>query len=100
MLHSKAHLGIGFFEGALMIRTPILAVTLTLLGSLAAHAAEEGKQVAAHGNYDHPAIAVARMAKVRSIDPNTALVQPPASVTWTVQPEAKVIASAAQPELK
>jgi hypothetical protein len=33
--------------------------------------------------------------QVKTLDPNTFLVQPPASVTWTVQPKAKLAATTA-----
>jgi hypothetical protein len=45
--------------------------------------------------FDHPAVAVARMNQTAHVDSNTFLVQPPASVSWTVQPEAKLLATVA-----
>ena len=44
-----------------------------------------------HANGEHPAVRVARMARRvegRGIDANTFIVQPPASVRWTLAPEA------------
>jgi len=44
-----------------------------------------------HANGEHPAVRMARMARRvdgRGIDPNTFIVQPPASVRWTLGPEA------------
>ena len=40
-----------------------------------------------HANFEHPAIIVARRAATPSIDPNTFIVQPPASVTWLAAPQ-------------
>jgi hypothetical protein len=40
-----------------------------------------------HANFEHPAVLVAmRHAGRTGIDPNTYLVQPPATVSWTVNP--------------
>jgi len=39
-----------------------------------------------HANAEHPAVQVARLAAERGIDANTFLVQPPASVSWTLGP--------------
>jgi len=78
-----------------MIRATAL-LALTLGTTVAAQAAD-----ATHANFDHPAVAVARMARTPVIDANTFLVQPPASVTWTtLAPEAKVVAVAAPATLK
>ena len=44
-----------------------------------------------HANGEHPAVRVARMARRvegRGIDANTFIVQPPASVRWTLGPQA------------
>jgi hypothetical protein len=40
-----------------------------------------------HANFEHPAVLVARAAAKGNIDPNTFLVQPPATVTWIATPE-------------
>lgn len=41
----------------------------------------------AHANTEHPAVTLARRARDTSaVDPNTFLVQPPASVRWTAAP--------------
>jgi hypothetical protein len=40
-----------------------------------------------HANFEHPAVRVARAAAKGGIDPNTFLVQPPATVTWIATPE-------------
>jgi hypothetical protein len=69
--------------------------TLIAAGLLATTLAAQADDVtppARHTNGEHPALLVAR--QVKTIDPNTFLVQPPASVTWTVQPKAKLSASA------
>jgi hypothetical protein len=71
-----------------MIRTLSIAV-LTLLAAQGALAADK-----AHANFDHPAVATARLAQQAQVDANRFLVQPPASVTWTVQPEVKLLAAA------
>ncbi len=42
----------------------------------------------AHANGEHPAVLVARAASRRGIDSNTFIVQPPASVKWTMGPAA------------
>jgi hypothetical protein len=45
------------------------------------------KQRAGHANFEHPAVLIAlRHAEQNGIDPNTYLVQPPATVSWTVLP--------------
>jgi hypothetical protein len=62
---------------------------LSLFATHAALAADK-----AHANFDHPAVATARLAQQDRVDANRFLVQPPASVTWTVQPEAKLLAAA------
>lgn len=41
-----------------------------------------------HANADHPAVQVARLAAACGVDSNTFLVQPPASVAWTLGPAA------------
>ena len=48
----------------------------------------------AHANFDHPAVAVARLSQHAGIDANTFLVQPPASVRWTVPAGDKLLAAA------
>ena len=80
-----------------MIRT-LAFTTLSLFAATASLAADASK--APRTTFDHPAIAVARLNATPHVDPNTFVVQPPASVTWTVQPEAKVVAAAmvAQPK--
>jgi hypothetical protein len=35
-----------------------------------------------HANHEHPAVVQARLAAQKAIDPNTFIVQPPATVTW------------------
>ena len=72
-----------------MHRSFAIAAALTLSFS-AAQAADlkQGPRV----TFDHPAVAVARLAPAASVNANTFLVQPPAMVTWTVQPETKVLA--------
>lgn len=48
----------------------------------------------AHANAEHPAVAQARLARAgAAIDPNTFLVQPPASVHWTTSEAEAVVAS-------
>jgi hypothetical protein len=42
--------------------------------------------VALHANHEHPAVVQARLAGKGGIDANTFLVQPPASVQWTLGP--------------
>ena len=42
------------------------------------------KAVAGHANYEHPAVTVSREAPGRHLDTNAYLVQPPATVEWTV----------------
>lgn len=63
---------------------------LTLLAANVALASDK-----AHANFDHPAVAGARLAQQAQVDANRFLVQPPASVTWTVQPAAEQVAVAA-----
>jgi hypothetical protein len=63
---------------------------LILAAAVTVQAAEEVRP-AHHANAEHPAVQVARQRQ--TVDPNTFLVQPPASVTWTVQAEPKVVAS-------
>ena len=46
-----------------------------------------------HANFDHPAVAVARMQRSASVDANHFIVQPPVSVTWTVQPTDIILAA-------
>jgi hypothetical protein len=72
-------------------RFTLIAAAL-LATTLAARAADETPP-ARHANAEHPAVLVAHQAK--TLDPNTFLVQPPAAVTWTVQPNAKLAATAA-----
>lgn len=63
-------------------------VTLALL--CAGHASADTLSPARnHANGEHPAVLVARQAAGRGIDSNTFLVQPPASVTWTLGPAAQ-----------
>lgn len=45
-----------------------------------------------HANAEHPAMVVAR--RTTQVDPNTYLVQPPASVHWALGPEPDVRVSA------
>jgi hypothetical protein len=68
-------------------------IAVGLLASTLAAQADDVTPPARHANGEHPAVLVAR--QVKTIDPNTFLVQPPASVTWTVQPKAKLAASTA-----
>ena len=42
--------------------------------------------VAVHANHEHPAVLQARLAGQGGVDANTFLVQPPASVQWTLGP--------------
>lgn len=74
-----------------MSRQATIAAAL-LLTFAAAQAADV--KPAAHSNFDHPAVAVARLAQTQAVNANTFLVQPPAAVTWTVQPESKLLAGA------
>jgi hypothetical protein len=66
-----------------MIRTLAFSV-LTVALPWAAQAAD-----ATRVTFDHPAVAVARMSHDARIDPNTFIVQPPASVSWTVPASSK-----------
>jgi hypothetical protein len=52
--------------------------------------------IVVHANQEHPAVVQARLAATPHVDPNTLLVQPPASVQWTLGPvaDAPVVASA------
>jgi hypothetical protein len=68
-------------------------IAIGLLASTLAAQADDGTPTPRHANGEHPAVLVAR--QVKSLDPNTFLVQPPASVTWTVQPKAKLAATTA-----
>lgn len=68
-----------------------LIAALSLAPAFAAQAAEQVKPVR-HTNGEHPAVLVARQAQ--TVNPNTYLVQPPVAVTWTVQAEPKLVASA------
>lgn len=72
-----------------MTRTLGLAI-LSLFAANVALAADK-----AHANFDHPAVVSARLAQQAQVDANRFLVQPPASVTWTVQPRAEQVAVAA-----
>jgi hypothetical protein len=38
--------------------------------------------IVVHANHEHPAVVQARLAAQKAIDPNTFIVQPPATVTW------------------
>jgi hypothetical protein len=67
-----------------------LIAALVLAPALAAQAAEPAAP-ARHANGEHPAVLVARQAQ--AVNTNTYLVQPPATVTWTVQAEPKLVAS-------
>lgn len=69
----------------------VLIAAMVLAPAFAALATEQTGP-ARHANGEHPAVLVARQAKV--VNTNTYLVQPPASVTWTVQAEPKLVASA------
>lgn len=73
-----------------MIRTFALAAAIFAIAT-----ASQAADTAPRTTFDHPAVAVARLSQAAPVDANTFLVQPPASVTWTVQPDAKVLASAA-----
>ncbi|MFM2065775.1 MAG: hypothetical protein RLZZ584_684 [Pseudomonadota bacterium] len=42
--------------------------------------------VVGHANHEHPAVSQARLAMQGGFDPNSFLVQPPASVLWTMGP--------------
>jgi len=68
-----------------------LMAALALAPAFAAQAAESAKP-ARHANGEHPAVLVARLAQ--TVNANTYLVQPPVAVTWTVQAESKLVASA------
>lgn len=74
-----------------MIRTTVF-VALSLM---AATSQATDAVPAVRTTFDHPAVAVARLNQVAHVDTNTFLVQPPASVSWTVQPEAKLLATVA-----
>lgn len=77
------------------MRTLVYTFAVLAFSVATAQAAEPA--TSAHANADHPAVAVARLAKTPTVDANTYLVQPPASVHWTVQPAAvKVLAQAPQ----
>ncbi|MBQ0932145.1 hypothetical protein KAK07_09910 [Ideonella sp. 4Y16] len=77
-----------------MPRISFLLASLTLL-TTSALAADPAAP--AHANADHPAVAQQRLAAHASIDPNTFLVQPPASVHWTAAPAATQHAGGAHP---
>lgn len=63
---------------------------------LVGHPASPRWQVV-HANDEHPAVTQARAAlDAGAINPNTFLVQPPASVHWTVTPTAEVVAGMAE----
>ena len=70
----------------------LVLVSLSLFAVLSAHAADKP-----HANYDHPAIAAARVAQKAGVDVNHFLVQPPASVTWVAAEAPKQVAAAALP---
>jgi hypothetical protein len=77
-----------------MTRSVFLLASLTL--ACGAFAADTARPLA-HANADHPAVAIQRLAAQGGIDPNTFLVQPPASVVWTPLPApAVVVADAAR----
>ena len=64
--------------------------------ALVGHPASPRWQLA-RANHEHPAVAQARLAREpAAIDPNTFLVQPPASVHWTVAPAAAPLLAKAQ----
>ena len=67
-----------------------LISALVLAPAFAAQAAEQAR-LARHANAEHPAVLVARQAK--GVNTNTYLVQPLATVTWTVQAKPKLVAS-------
>jgi len=48
-------------------------------------------------NHDHPAVAVARMQRTAQVDASTFIVQPPVTVTWTVMPQASMLAAGPVP---
>jgi hypothetical protein len=74
-----------------------LVLSFLLVSAVSAQALEPAAPVHVHANADHPAVAVARLAKSPTIDANTYLVQPPASVRWTVPPvDVKVLAQVPQ----
>jgi len=77
-----------------MPRIHVLLASLTLL-TTSAFAADPA--ALPHANADHPAVAVQRLAAHASIDPNTFLVQPPASVHWTAAPASARHANGAHP---
>ena len=64
--------------------TPLALTAVLLLATLPAQA-EDNTASAPHLLGQHPAVLVYRRAPV--IDANHFLVQPPASVSWTTQPE-------------
>jgi hypothetical protein len=41
-----------------------------------------------HANYEHPAVVIARASQPSRIDANTFIVQPPTTVSWTLESEA------------
>lgn len=67
------------------------AAAVALAPAFAVQAAEQAKP-ARHANGEHPAVLVARQAQ--AVNTNTYLVQPPVAVSWTVQAEPKLVASA------
>lgn len=52
---------------------------------------------AGHANSEHPAVTLAAAARPGAVDGNTFLVQPPASVQWTLGPAAPLLAATATP---
>jgi hypothetical protein len=49
---------------------------------------------AEHANFEHPAVVMHRAGQISHIDPNTFIVQPPATTAWTMQAAAPVINAA------
>ena len=75
---------------------PRICPLLTSLTLLATNAFAADPAALPHANADHPAVAQQRLAAHAGIDPNTFLVQPPASVHWTVAPAATRHANGSQ----
>ena len=48
-----------------------------------------------HANHEHPAVAASREAQSAQVDPNLFIVQPPASVQWTLAPDVLPVAQVA-----
>jgi len=47
-----------------------------------------------HANFEHPAVVMHRAAQAGHIDPNTFIVQPPATTAWTTPVAASIVTAA------